>query len=150
MSDYAFNRQANYEYEFLAKYEAGLVLTGQEVKSVRNGHISLKGAYVVLKDKEAWLLNANIPPYQPKNTSADYEATHSRKLLLHKDEIRSLIGQAKQAGLTLVPIRVYNKSGKIKMEFALARGKKSFDKREAIGRREADRRIQRAVRGKIE
>ncbi|MBU3901250.1 SsrA-binding protein SmpB [Patescibacteria group bacterium] len=148
MSDYAFNRQAGFEYEFLAKYEAGLVLSGQEVKSVRNSHVSLKGAYVVLKDAEAWLLNANIPAWQPKNAPAGYEATRSRKLLLHKGELRSLIGQTKQAGLTLVPIRVYNSKGKIKLEFSLARGKKSFDKRAAIGRREADRRIQRAVRGK--
>ena len=150
MSDYAFNRQAGYDYEFLDKYEAGLVLSGQEVKSVRAGHISLQGAYVVIKDDEVWLLNANIPPYQPNNAPADYDPTRSRKLLLHKNEIRSLIGRSKQAGLTLVPIRVYNKLGKIKLEFVLARGKKTRDKRETIGRREADRRIQRAVRGKIE
>ncbi len=150
MSDYAFNRQAGYDYEFLDKYEAGLVLSGQEVKSVRAGHISLQGAYVVIKNDEVWLLNANIPPYQPNNAPADYDPTRSRKLLLHKNEIRSLIGQAKQAGLTLVPIRVYNKLGKIKLEFVLARGKKTRDKRQIIGRREANRRIQRAVRGKIE
>jgi len=150
MSDYAFNRQAGYEYEFLQKYETGLVLTGQEVKSARNSHISLKGAYVVLKNEEVWLINANIPAWQPKNAPAGYEPTRSRKLLLHKDQIRSLIGQSQQTGLTLVPIRVYNKSGQIKLEFALARGKKSFDKRTIIGRREADRRIRRAMRGKSE
>ena len=150
MPDYAFNRQAGFEYEFLVKYEAGLVLTGQEVKSIRDSHISLKGAYVVLKDEEAWLINANIPAWQPKNTPAGYEATRSRKLLLREHEIRSLIGQSKQTGLTLVPIRVYNSKGKIKLEFALARGKKSFDKRAIIGRREADRRIQRVLRGKTE
>ena len=174
MSDYAFNRQAGFEYEFLAKYEAGLVLSGQEVKSIRASHISLKGAYVVLKDEEAWLLNANIPAWQSKNAPAGYDAMRSRKLLLHKDHISSLIGQGKQARLTLVPIRVYNgqrvrgesslssrtnepiisagynRTGKIKLEFALARGKRSFDKRAAIGRRESDRRIRRAIRGKIE
>ncbi|MBU2037415.1 SsrA-binding protein SmpB [Patescibacteria group bacterium] len=150
MPDYAFNRQAGFEYEFLQKYEAGLVLIGQEVKSIRDSHISLKGAYVVLKDEEAWLINANIPAWQPKNTPAGYEATRSRKLLLREHEIRSLIGQSKQTGLTLVPIRVYNSKGKIKLEFALARGKKSFDKRAIIGRREADRRIQRVLRGKTE
>ena len=150
MNDYAFNRQAGYEYEFLDKFEAGLVLNGQEVKSVRAGRLSLQGAFVVLKNEEAFLLNANLPPYQPKNTSANYDPVRSRKLLLHKNEIRSLVGQSKQAGLTLVPIRVYNKSGKIKLEFVLARGKKSRDKRQTIGRREAARRIQRAVRGKIE
>lgn len=150
MSDYAFNRQAGYDYEFLDKYEAGLVLSGQEVKSIRAGHISLQGAYVVIKNDEVWLLNANIPPYQPNNAPANYDPTRSRKLLLHKNEIRSLIGSSKQTGLTLVPIRVYNSKGKIKIEFTLARGKKTRDKREVIGRREADRRIQRAVRGKIE
>src|SRR3989344_537056 len=147
MSDYAFNRQAGFEYEFLDKYEAGLILGGQEVKSIRAGRLSLQGAYIVIKGEEAWLLNANIPPYQPNNLRAEYDPLRSRKLLLHKHEIRSLIGQSKQAGLTLVPIRVYNSKGKIKLEFALARGKKTRDKRQAIGQREADRQIQRAVRG---
>ena len=150
MNDYAFNRQASFEYEFLDKYEAGLILSGQEVKSVRAGRLSLQGAYVVIKDEEAWLLNANLPPYQPNNLRGEYNPLRSRKLLLHRHEIRSLIGQSKQAGLTLTPIRVYNSKGKIKLEFALARGKKTRDKRQAIGQREADRQIQRAVRGKIE
>lgn len=150
MTDYAFNRQTGFDYEFLERFEAGLVLSGQEVKSVRAGRLSLRGAYVVIKDEEAWLLNANLPPYQPQNTPADYDPTRSRKLLLHKKEICSLIGATKQAGLTLAPIRVYNKSGKIKIEFALARGKKTRDKREAIGRRETNRRLERALRGKIE
>jgi SsrA-binding protein len=105
---------------------------------------------VVIKDNEAYLLNANIPPYQPNNAPRDYSPTRSRKLLLHKTEIRSLIGKTKQAGLTLAPIRVYNKSGKIKLEFALARGKREFDKRTKISRRESDRRIRRVLRGKIE
>ena len=150
MNDYAFNRQASFEYEFLDKYEAGLILSGQEVKSVRAGRLSLQGAYVVIKDEEAWLLTANLPPYQPNNLRGEYNPLRSRKLLLHRHEIRSLIGQSKQAGLTLTPIRVYNSKGKIKLEFALARGKKTRDKRQAIGQREADRQIQRAVRGKIE
>jgi len=150
MSDYAFNRQAGFEYEFLDKYEAGLILGGQEVKSIRAGRLSLQGAYIVIKGEEAWLLNATLPPYQPNNLRAEYDPLRSRKLLLHKHEIRSLIGQSKQAGLTLAPIRVYNSKGKIKLEFVLARGKKNRDKRQAIGQREADRQIQRAVRGKIE
>ncbi|MDD2753329.1 MAG: SsrA-binding protein SmpB [Candidatus Portnoybacteria bacterium] len=150
MSDYAFNRQASYDYAFLETYEAGLVLSGQEVKSVRGGHISLQGVFVVIKGEEAWLLNATIAPYQAGNVPADYSPTRSRKLLLHKNEIRSLIGSTKQTGLTLVPIRVYNKSGKIKLEFALGRGKRTIDKRDIIGKRESDRRIRRAVRGKIE
>ncbi len=150
MSDYAFNRQASYEYEFLEKYEAGLVLAGFEVKAIRSGRLSLQGAYVVIKGGEAWLLNAAVAPYQAKNTPAGYDQTRSRKLLLSKTEIRSLIGRTKQKGLTLLPLRVYNKRGKIKLELALARGKKQRDKREKIRRREADRKIQQVLRGKFE
>jgi SsrA-binding protein len=150
MSDYAFNRQAVFDYLILEKFEAGLKLTGQEVKSIRTGQISLKSAFVVIQGEEAWLLNASISPYQPHNTPAGYNPTRSRKLLLHKAEIRSLIGKTKQVGLTLVPLRVYNLKGKIKLEFALCRGKKQYDKREQINRRETDRQIERALRGKIE
>lgn len=149
MMDYAFNRKAGFDYEFLEKYEAGLVLAGFEAKSIRKGHMSLQGAFVVISGNEAFLLNANIPAYQPKNTPESYKPERSRKLLLHRREISELLGKTKQKGLTLVPIRVYNKSGKIKLEFALARGKKEFDKREKIGQRDAKRRIQRALRQKI-
>jgi SsrA-binding protein len=148
MADYAFNRKALYEYEILEKYEVGLALKGFETKSIRTGHISLQGSYVVIKNSETWLLNANIPAYQAKNTPADYEPTRSRKLLLHKAEITSLIGKSKQRGLTLVPLRVYNKSGKIKLEFALARGKKEYDKREKIKKRDFEREKQKALRSK--
>jgi SsrA-binding protein len=148
MADYAFNRKTLYEYEILQKYEAGLALTGQEVKSIRAGRISLQGAYVVIKNEEAHLLNADIPPYQAQNLPADYNPTRTRKLLLHKSEIRSLIGQSKQLGLTLVPLRVYNKAKRIKLEFALARGKRQFDKRQKIAKHDAQRQIDRATRGK--
>ncbi len=148
MADYAFNRKALYEYEVLKKYEAGIVLAGHEVKSIRGGHISLQGTYVVIRGTEVYLLNAAISPYQAKNMPAGYEPTRSRKLLLHKSEISSLIGQIKQKGLTLVPLRVYNKSGKIKLEFALARGKKEYDKREKIKKREFQREKERTLRSK--
>jgi SsrA-binding protein len=147
MSDYAYNRQAIYEYEILEKYEAGLVLAGFEVKSIRTGHISLQGAYVVIRSNEAYLLNATISPYQPKNTPAGYEPTRSRKLLLHQTEIASLVGLTKQKGLTLVPLRVYNKLSKIKLAFALARGKKQYDKREIIKKREFLRQKERIIKG---
>jgi SsrA-binding protein len=150
MSDYAYNKKAGFDYLFLEKYEAGLVLFGFEVKSIRAGHISLQGAYVIVRGNEAYLLNATVPPYQMKNTPDSYDPVRSRKLLLNKKEIDSLAGATKQKGLTLVPIRVYNKSGKIKLEFALSRGKKSFDKRDSISKRESDRRIRREIRGKIE
>ncbi|KKS26185.1 MAG: SsrA-binding protein [Parcubacteria group bacterium GW2011_GWA2_42_11] len=145
--EYAFNRKALFDYEILEKFEAGLVLAGYEVKSIRAGRLSLAGAYVVLHGEETYLLNANLPPYQAKNTPPGYEPSRSRKLLLHKKEITSLIGQTKQKGLTLVPLRVYNKSGKIKLEFFLARGKKAHDKREKIKQRQFQREKDRVLKG---
>lgn len=148
MKEYTDNRQATFDYEILEKFEAGLVLAGHEVKSIRTGHISLRGAYVVIKNEEGWLINANIPSYQPQNIPENYEPTRSRKLLMHKVEIRSLIGKIKQKGLTLVPLRVYTKKAKIKLEFALAKGKKEFDKREKIKKREFQREKERTLRQK--
>lgn len=150
MKEYAYNKKAGFDYEFLEKYEAGLVLTGQETKSIRRGHLSLQGAYVIVQNNEVYLINAVVPPYQVANTPADYKPTRSRKLLLRRAEIQSLVGAVKQKGLTLVPIKAYNRENKIKLEFALARGKKTFDKRAAIGQRENDRRLRRAIREKTE
>jgi len=149
MSTLAYNRRATYDYEILEKYEAGLALAGYEVKAIKTGHLSLQGAYVTIKDNQAYLLNATIPPYQPKNTPSDYDPQRTRKLLLHKSEIKSLIGKTKQKGLTLVPLRVYTKRGKIKLEFGLGRGKRKADKREKIIQREVKRKIDRALRGKF-
>jgi len=148
MKTLTINKRATYDYEILEKYEAGISLFGCEVKSAKTGHISLKGSYIVIKNKEAYLLNAFIPPYQTKNTPSDYDPSRSRKLLLHKSEIKSLIGKIKQKGLTLVPIKLYTKKGKIKLEFALAKGKRKVDKREKIKKREAERKIRRVLREK--
>ena len=148
MPTLATNPRAKYDYRILETLEAGMVLTGQEVKAIKTGHISLKGSYVTIKDEEAWLINAQIPPYQPKNTPADYQPDRTRKLLLKKREIRGLIGQSKRKGLTLVPLRVYTKKGKIKLAFALGLGKRKTDKREKIIKREVKRRIDRALREK--
>jgi len=148
MPTLATNPRAKYDYRILETLEAGMVLTGQEVKAIKTGHISLKGSYVTIKDEEAWLINAQIPPYQPKNTPADYQPDRTRKLLLNKREIRSLIGKSKRKGLTLVPLRVYTKKGKIKLAFALGLGKQKTDKREKIKKREVKRRIDRALREK--
>lgn len=143
----ATNKRANFDYEILKTYEAGLKLAGYEVKAIKLGHMSLKGAYVVISGSQAYLLNAHITPYQPKNMPSDYDPTRTRKLLLHKSEIRSLIGESKEKGLTLVPIRVYtNKTEKIKVLFGLGRGKKQYDKRAKISERESKRNIQRAMR----
>ncbi|MCG2809224.1 MAG: SsrA-binding protein SmpB [Candidatus Portnoybacteria bacterium] len=147
MPTLAINPRARYDYEILDTYEAGVVLIGQEVKAIKRGNISLKGAYVAIRNNEAWLINAQVSPYQPKNTPADYDSTRSRKLLLHKREIKELIGKTKQKGLTLTPIRVYTKQNQIKLEFGLGRGKRKSDKREKIKKRETQRKINRALKG---
>lgn len=141
-----YNKRAIFDYELLEKYEAGLVLQGQEVKSVKNGRVSLLGSFVVIRripTPEAYLINANIPAYQAKNAPQSYEETRPRKLLLRKSEINTLIGKTNQKGLTLVPIRVYLKRGFVKLEFALAKGKKMIDKRETIKKREVEREMRR-------
>lgn len=148
MKTLALNKRAKYDYEILEKFEAGLILKGYEVKSIRAGRISLKGAYVIVKDDEAYLINADIPPYQPKNVPEDYKPDRTRKLLLHKKEIKSLVGKGREKGLTLVPIRVYTKKGKIKLEFGIGRGKKKVDKRELIKKREFKREKERRLKEK--
>ena len=144
----AINKRANYDYEILEKLEAGLVLKGYEVKSIKTGHISLKGAYVAITGGEAFLINANIPAYQPLNMPKDYDPTQSRKILLRRSQIKSLVGRISQKGLTLTPIKVYSKGGLIKIEIGLGKGKRKIDKREAIKKREAKRKIERALRVK--
>ena len=149
MKTLANNRRAGFDYQILEKFEAGIALLGHEVKAIRIGRISLAGSYVVLKGEEIFLINCNIPPYQPKNTPSDYNPKRSRKLLMKKREIRRLLGKKKERGLTLVPLKVYTKNKLIKVEVGLAKGKKKFDKREAIKKREAERNIKRALARKI-
>ena len=148
MSILAENRKSSYDYEFLETYEAGLVLLGFEVKAIKTGRVSLQGSFVTLKSGELYLTNANIPAYQAANVYLDYEPTRSRKLLLKKSEIASLIGKLKAKGLTLIPIKLYTKRGKIKLEFAVAKGKRKIDKRESIKRRDIEREIGRKLRGR--
>lgn len=142
----AENKKAYYNYEILEKIEAGMVLTGQEVKSIRSGRINLAGSYVVLKNEEAFLLGANVPAYQPKNAPQDYDANRLRKLLLNKSEIKYLIGKSQQKGLTLLPLKVYTKKDRIKLEFGLARGRKKASKKELLKKRDADREIERELK----
>jgi len=141
------NRKSTYNYEILETYEAGLVLLGSEVKAIKTGHVSLTGSFVALKNKELFLTNALIPPYQPQNIFVDYNQSRPRKLLLNKSEISSLIGKLKVKGLTLVPIRLYTKKNRIKLEFGIARGKRKIDKRAAIKKRDVERDIGRKLRG---
>jgi len=143
------NKRAKFDYDILKTFEAGLVLKGYEVKAIKNGKMSLKGSYVVLKNNEAFLINASISPYQPKNTPDDYDIERSRKLLLHEQEIKHIIGKSKEKGLTLVPIRVYTKKGRIKLELGIGKGKRKSDKREVIKEREAKREIRKKLRKKF-
>lgn len=142
------NKKAYFKYQILEKFEAGISLIGQEVKSIKLGRINLAGSYVVLKGEEVYLIGANIPPYQPKNAPPDYNPERVRKLLLKKLEIKHLIGKAKQKGLTLVPLRVYTKKGIIKIEFGIGKGLKKVDKREKIKKREVAREIKRELKSR--
>jgi SsrA-binding protein len=149
MKEYAKNRKVSFDYEILETFEAGVTLLGHEVKSIKSGRINLKGSYVVLKNEEVFLIGVSIPPYQPKNTPKNYNPERTRKLLLKKSEIRYLIGKTKQKGLTIVPFRVYNVRGKIKIEFVLVKIKKKPDKREKIKKREDEREIKRALKKNV-
>src|ERR687887_1056750 len=137
MPDVATNRQASYRYHLLEKWEAGLVLTGTEVKSLRGGKAQLKDGYAAVRDGEVWLYNVHIPPYGPA-TRENHEPERPRKLLMHRREIERLIGKTKEKGLTLVPTRLYFKGRHAKVEIALARGKDFADKRRSL--RERDQR----------
>jgi len=149
MAVFAENRKSYFDYEILETFEAGLILSGAEVKSIRGGRMNLIGSYVNFHDGELYLINASIAPYQPKNQPADYDPMRSRKILLKKSEINYLTGKIKERGLTLVPTKVYNKGRRIKVEIGLARGKKQYDKREAISRRETKRDIERKIKKEI-
>jgi SsrA-binding protein len=143
---YTENKKAYYDYEIIEKYEAGFVLQGQEVKSIRGGHISLTGSYIVFNMQfEPSLVGSKIPAYQPNNAPADYNSERQRKILLNKKEIHYLANKSKERGFSLIPLKVYDNSGKIKLEFALARGKKKFDKKEKIKQRDTEREINREL-----
>jgi len=141
MAIYAENRKARFNYEMLEKYETGIELLGTEVKSVRNGQMSLEGAFVIARGGEAFLINANVPPFQPKNAPKDYDPLRNRKLLMNKKELKKIKAQLEEKGLTLVVTKIYFKNSKIKVEIALARGKKLYDKRESVKKRESERKL---------
>jgi SsrA-binding protein len=143
----ADNRRARHDYELLDRYEAGIQLTGTEVKSLRDGRVTLAQSFADIRDGEAWLVGANIATYEQGNI-ANHDPVRDRRLLLHRQEISSLIGKVKERGLTLVPTRLYFKDGRVKVELALARGKELRDKRRDIAKRDADRQIERALRAR--
>ena len=141
----ATNRKASYEYHLLEKYEAGLVLQGTEVKSMRDNKVQMVDAYATVIREEAWIYNLHISPFDQGNRN-NHDPVRPRKLLLHKAEIRRLIGKTQEMGLTLVPLRIYFKEGRAKLEFAVAKGKKLYDKRADKAEKEANREIERALR----
>ncbi len=141
------NKRATFDYELLERFEAGLALTGTEIKSVRANQVSLQRSYVQSRGDELWLMEANISPYVHGNRD-NHEPTRPRKLLLHRREINRILTNLTQKGLTVVPIRLYLKDGRAKVEVALARGKHKYDKREDVARRDAERQVERALREK--
>lgn len=149
MTTFAANPRAKFDYDILKSYEAGVVLTGPEVKAVRAGQVSLKGAYAAIHGDELWLLNAHISPYAKAGRLTDYEPTRSRKLLLHSRELKELIGKVQSQGLTLIPISVYTRGRRLKVELGVARGRKKYEKREVLKKRAADREIRERLRQKV-
>lgn len=146
MTTYIQNRKARFDFEILETFEAGLVLTGYEVKSVRAGKGKLEGAYVLIRGGEAFLVGASITPYQVANTPKSYDPEQPRKLLLSKKQLTIIERQTEKARLTAIPIKLYNNGQKIKLEVALARGKKKQDKRESIKERDTKRDIERTLK----
>lgn len=140
------NRQARYLYEILETYEAGIALVGTEVKSIRAGKANLRDGYAFIKNGEAWLSNVHISPYRETSQYFNHEPLRIRKLLLHRKEINKLIGQTEQKGLTLVPLKMYFKKGKVKIAIGLGRGKKLHDKRETAKKRDDQRAMARAMK----
>ncbi|MEK7581902.1 MAG: SsrA-binding protein SmpB [Patescibacteria group bacterium] len=140
------NKKAGLKYEFLEKYEGGIELFGYEVKSIRNHRGSLDGAHIIVRGGEAYLVGAHIPPYQPANTPKNYDPVRTRKILLTKKEIWEIGGQESKRGLTIVPLSMYSKGVKIKVSLAVARGKKKYDKRETLKKRDTEREMRRALK----
>jgi SsrA-binding protein len=143
----ADNRKARHDYHLLERMEAGLMLTGTEVKALREGRAEIARAYATVRDGEVWLIGMHISPYEAGSTGS-HDPDRDRKLLLHRREISSLIGKVKERGLTLVPTRLYFKDGRAKVEIAVAKGKELHDKRRDLAKREADRAIERALKSR--
>ena len=143
----AENRKAFHDFHLLETFEAGIVLLGTEVKSIREGRVNLRDSFARVEDGEVFLYNVNISPYSHRGY-ADHEPLRRRKLLLNRDEIRKLIGKTVEKGMTLVPVRLYYKKGRVKVAVSLAKGKKDYDKRETIKRREADRETRAAIKSR--
>lgn len=145
MARYADNSKALFDYEVLERFTAGIELLGMEVKTVREGKMNLRGTFIVIRGNEAYLMGAEIPAYQPKNAPKEYDALRTRKLLLTKSELEKLKDAEGTKGLTIIPLSVYNKGRFLKLDIAIARGKKKFDKRQAIKKRDIERDLKRSL-----
>ena len=143
----AVNKRATFDYELFDTHEAGLVLTGPEVKSAKAGSVQLKGSFLDIRDGQLWLKNAHIGKYPPAaGMQQAYDPTHDRKVLVHKRELKRLIGKKKEEGLTLIPVRFYIKNNFVKLEFAVGKGKKKYEKREVMKKRDIDRQIRERIK----
>ena len=145
MKIYSENKKGTFDYEIIERYEAGIVLFGQEVKSIKTGHINLSGTFVTIRAGEPFLVGVKVPPYQPNNAGADYAQERHRTLLLNKTDIDSRAGRSKEKGFCLIPLKVYDNSGRIKLEFGLAKGKKKYNKKEKIKKRDVEREVNREL-----
>ena len=143
----AKNKRASYDYEILETFEAGLVLEGHEVKSIRNGGMKLQGAFVKIREGSAWLVGGNVPRYTKAGMLSEYDPERTRKLLLKKRELGRILSKLETKGLTLVPISVYTKESKIKLEFGIGKGKRQYQKKETIKRRDINRDVNRLLKG---
>lgn len=154
MPTLAYNKRANFDYEITDKYEAGIVLVGHEVKALKDKHVSLKGGFISIRpgkrQKELYLVNTHISLYKKASKMDSYNPERPRKLLLRKSQIKHLIGKKQEQGLTLVPIKIYTKHNLIKLEFGIGRGKKKYDKRNSIKKRELDRRVRSLTKEKYQ
>lgn len=149
MPTLAENKKVQFDYEIIETFEAGLVLQGHEVKSIKSGRAKIQGAYAIIRGKEVYIVGMHIPPYQQANTASDYDPDRTRKILLSKKEIAHLVGKTAEKGLTLVPLSVYTKHGLVKALLGLGRGKKKTDKRQTIKARESQRKIERTLKGDV-
>jgi len=141
MTALAINKKARFDYDLIEEFEGGLVLSGAEVKSIKKGNASMQGAFLHIKNSELWLKNMHIGKYAPAGNQDDYDPEQDRKILVHKQQLKKMIGKHNAEGLTIVPIRVYTKGALVKIAFALARGKKKHEKRDAIKKRDVQRDI---------
>lgn len=142
----ARNRKASHNYELLDRYEAGLVLSGSEIKSIRGNRINIADGFVQTRDGEVWLMGVHITPYEQASRFENLDPLRPRKLLLHKKEIAKIVSQIRESGMTAIPTQIYLKRGLAKVEIALAKGKRQYDKREAIAKRDAERDVRRAMK----